>query len=269
MNKSALKKKHTQSGFTLIELSIVIIIIGLLVAAIIVGGELVRAAQTRKVVTQIESYRTAVNTYRLKYDALPGDDTKAVKRLGATGGDAPHNGDGDGLIEGGGGNPELVDGEVTYFWEHLYLANFVDRAYTGDQDSVVVGIEIPEAAVGGGIAVYGIASTYTNYFHIGMTNSRRTSGRFDNNLVPEEAFSIDNKIDDGFPLRGGTMARFVVDTGYNYFRDVNTAISTTHGAGATATTAACVYQAGAAQDINADEYSFQTKSKFCQLRIRF
>src|SRR3984885_348580 len=65
--------KEKEKGFTLIELSIVLVIIGLIVGGVLVGQDLIRAAQVRATVTQIEKYNSAVNTFRGKYGALPGD----------------------------------------------------------------------------------------------------------------------------------------------------------------------------------------------------
>jgi prepilin-type N-terminal cleavage/methylation domain-containing protein len=64
---------HKAGGFTLIEMSIVLVIIGLLVGGVLVGQDLIRAAQVRKTGTLIEQLNTAVNTFKLKYNCLPGD----------------------------------------------------------------------------------------------------------------------------------------------------------------------------------------------------
>ena len=65
--------KQTDSGFTLIELSIVLVIIGLIVGGVLVGQDLIRAAYIRAQISQIEKFNTAVNTFYGKYQALPGD----------------------------------------------------------------------------------------------------------------------------------------------------------------------------------------------------
>src|SRR3982751_930235 len=66
-------KGEAEKGFTLIELSIVLVIIGLIVGGVLVGQDLIRAAEVRATISQIEKYNTAVNTFRGKYNALPGD----------------------------------------------------------------------------------------------------------------------------------------------------------------------------------------------------
>jgi prepilin-type N-terminal cleavage/methylation domain-containing protein len=90
------------AGFTLIELSIVLVIIGLIVGGVLVGQDLIRAAAVRAQITQIEKYNTAANTFYGKYGYLPGDinGTAATQfgfvARGAYGG----QGDGNGLVEG-------------------------------------------------------------------------------------------------------------------------------------------------------------------------
>src|SRR5271170_5107299 len=60
-------------GFTLVELSIVLVIVGLITGGVLVGQDLISAAATRAQISQIEKYQTAVNTFRGKYGYLPGD----------------------------------------------------------------------------------------------------------------------------------------------------------------------------------------------------
>jgi len=70
-------KMRLKSGFTLVELAIVIVVIGLLVGGVLVGQELIKQAQIRNVISQIREYNTAANTFRAKYNSLPGDFDKA------------------------------------------------------------------------------------------------------------------------------------------------------------------------------------------------
>ena len=76
---------YTRGGFTLIEMAIVLVVIGLLAGAVLVGQSLIGAAAVRAQITQIEKYNTAANTFYSKYDALPGDIPAAlVTQLGFT-----------------------------------------------------------------------------------------------------------------------------------------------------------------------------------------
>lgn len=115
------------SGFTLIELSIVLVIIGLLVGGVLVGQDLIRAAEIRATITQIEKFNTAKNTFLGKYGALPGDMNNGValtfgfaSRPGIAG-----QGDGNELIDGVGGlgSVEQCGGETGMFWSDMTYAN--------------------------------------------------------------------------------------------------------------------------------------------------
>jgi prepilin-type N-terminal cleavage/methylation domain-containing protein len=130
-------------GFTLIEMSIVLVIIGLIVGGTMVGQTLIQASQMRALMTQVERYKTAALTFRDKYYALPGDIANATAFWPAdpscgTGGSAgvrPYmatpngktcNGDGNGIIEGN------YDVEEVLFWQHLNLAGLIqDGPFTG------------------------------------------------------------------------------------------------------------------------------------------
>src|ERR1700722_19638100 len=90
------------SGFTLIELSIVLVIIGLIVGGVLVGRDLIEAAAIRAQISQIEKYQTAVNTLRAKYEYLTGDmpDPAASACGFYPRGLYAGEGDGNGVIEG-------------------------------------------------------------------------------------------------------------------------------------------------------------------------
>lgn len=83
-------------------MSIVLVIIGLIVGGVLVGQDLIRAAGVRATISQIEKYNTAVNTFRGKYGALPGDlNASVATQFGfAARGPFAGEGDGNGVIEG-------------------------------------------------------------------------------------------------------------------------------------------------------------------------
>ncbi len=67
------KNHDTRQGFTLVELYIVLVIIGLIVGGVLTGQALIAAAKVRAQMTQLDQYDAAINTFRAKYDCLPGD----------------------------------------------------------------------------------------------------------------------------------------------------------------------------------------------------
>src|SRR5436305_84684 len=96
--------KNRQFGFTLIELAIVLVIIGLVVGGVLVGRDLIATSQLRATMTQVEKYNTAVKTFRTKYNALPGDmkaaDAANFGLFQLAESPAFSKGDGNGLIAG-------------------------------------------------------------------------------------------------------------------------------------------------------------------------
>src|ERR1700733_13388871 len=103
---SSAGESQRESGFTLIELSVVLVIIGLIVGGILVGQDLIKAAETRAQITQIEKYNQAVNTFRSKFGAIPGDMAVSTANQfgftvgGGCDGSAAGKRDGNGLIDG-------------------------------------------------------------------------------------------------------------------------------------------------------------------------
>jgi prepilin-type N-terminal cleavage/methylation domain-containing protein len=123
--------KHTShTGFSLIELSIVLVIIGLLTGGILVGRSLINLAQIRAQISQIEKFDTAVKTFQLKYNCLPGDCSQAVIfGLGSSGGPGD-NGNGNAHIEGFPLN-KVYGPEIENFWYHLSMGKVIGGGFPG------------------------------------------------------------------------------------------------------------------------------------------
>jgi len=234
-------------GFTLIELSVVLVIIGLIVGGVLVGRDLIHAAQIRSLITDEQRYITAVNTFREKYGGLPGDITNATNFWGADthGGGCPQsgyytptqtttcNGNGNGLIEN-----DAASGDFTapamfenfQAWKQLANAGLIPGSFSGVPGPGSVadnepGLNVPATKLGGGFEWTVFSSTpghmasnlfpgaqySTQYLLLGAAGTAGNSG-FDLEgvlLSPADALSIDTKIDDGLPATGSVLGSAV------------------------------------------------------------
>jgi prepilin-type N-terminal cleavage/methylation domain-containing protein len=229
-------KTAVTAGFTLIELSVVLVIIGLIVGGVLVGKEMIGQATIRAQITQIGRYNEAVNTFYNKYNCLPGDCAQAQSFGFPFRGPYAGEGDGNGVIQtnwkncsgcvftGGAGS-----GETGLFWVDLSMAHLIDETFNTATAIVVLEFNIlpgpymPQAKIGNGNYVYvwsgGYAATTSsgdnlNYFGISaVTNigdSECTNCILSNpGMTVNQAYSIDTKIDDGAPQSGNVIAMYI------------------------------------------------------------
>lgn len=239
-------------GFSLVELSIVLVILGLLTGGILSGQSLIRAAELRAIVSEVQHYQTAAHTFRDKYFAIPGDMQQASRfwgynqtaancpnrtgaaNAGATGVcDGNGDGDLDALETGGQANERLQ------FWTHLAKAGLIEGTYTGvagpnAHSHVYLGENVPKSRISN---VGWWATDYRNEGAGGFSLPHGATGRtlvvaaltsgtttqvtaaF---LTPTEMWNIDTKMDDGKPAQGKIMARNYM-TCTSYTSDTDTA----------------------------------------------
>jgi type II secretory pathway pseudopilin PulG len=216
-------------AFSLVELSIVLVILGLLIGGILSGQALIRAAELRSITTEYSRYIAATQTFRDKYFALPGDMTNATAFwgksatycAGASGTAATPgtcNGNGNGQVNIGSASATAENFE---FWKQLAFAGLIEGTYTGivgpgSAHDTTPGVNAPKGKLSStGWSVYytsGYALDPGMYVYdyanmIGFGSVATGSWPFNPALKPEEAWNIDSKIDDGKPATGKVMAK--------------------------------------------------------------
>lgn len=225
-----------RNAFSLVELSIVLVILGLLTGGILAGQNLIRAAEIRSITNQFQSIQSAHYTFRDKYFALAGDFKDATKFWGLTAGTAAPldatcfntpstdattcNGDGDGQIGAGGGAYVTEDNEIYRYWQHLANAGLIEGSYTGrstsgSNTSSVPGTNVPRGKISGsGFRMgyrdnpNGISNQFPIVGHlIRFGDFQANTVHGSNALVAEEAWNIDTKMDDGLPGLGSVHSR--------------------------------------------------------------
>lgn len=169
----AMRNFSKQRGFTLVEIAIVLVIIGLLLGGVLKGQGLIDSAKVKNIIQQSNSLSAAVNAYQDKFHALPGDDAQA--KLHVPG--AAANGNGDGQIT-----------EYLSAPQHLALGGFITGSFNGTSDFMT-------SAQGGAVYIYNDS-----------VGGRAGNGiRFDN-LPDSFAQQIDSKLDDGVATTGAVRA---------------------------------------------------------------
>jgi prepilin-type N-terminal cleavage/methylation domain-containing protein len=217
------------SAFSLVELSIVLVILGLLVGGILSGQALIRAAELRSVATQYQKFIAATNSFKDKYFALPGDMTNASSFWGAADGSTGNtagcvaavgtgtqtcNGNGDGQVL-----ESTASNEHFRFWQHLANAGLIEGTYDGithgTSSTSATTVNSPSGRISSSlwfVYYWGTAAgnssqfsgLYNNFFLFGgvLTNTSPAN----NLLKPEELWNIDTKMDDGMPDNGKIVA---------------------------------------------------------------
>lgn len=232
---------HRRQGFTLIEIAIVIVIISLIVAGVLLGRDMIRAAEFRKIQKQYEEISSGVHAFRDKYHCWPGDCPNATTLFGAAS-DCPDrsgatlgtpatltndtirlitcNGDDDGRIDA---NNTLY--ETTTFWQHLGAAELIGGSFTGGFMSASPTLRslynVPPVAAFSSqqfywVAVDGDNSVWVNSIdatvtaaltseHVGtilMVRGNAGTADVQYPMSPHEQQSYENKFDDGSPVKG-------------------------------------------------------------------
>lgn len=180
--------KSAQRGFTLVEIAIVLVIIGLLLGGILKGQEMIVQARIKNIISDFTGISGAYHGYQDRYRAIPGDDPNAAGRW--TTAPAATSGTGNGIVAGLYNSATATD-ESRLWWDHLRRAGFVAGTGTTqpfNATSGIVGVQ-----TGDGAATP--AAALGSLFGIIVCSS---------NIVDKIAIAVDNQMDDG-NSRAGTV----------------------------------------------------------------
>ena len=212
------------SGFTLIELSIVIVIIGLIVSSVVGGQALVKQAKVRSQISDLQKYHLAYNAFKLEYGSPPGDLSRASSYWSGS-----PNGNGNKRIDAA-ADAAYIDGEAKMFWKHLSDSGLIEGSYAGS-GTLTIGITHPamklderfgmtaggaltnntvQNAEAGPVYQLSYANGQRKYRAALWLNDSRSSSGVTNNFFddtngtadPQTFRDIDKKVDDGIALSG-------------------------------------------------------------------
>lgn len=203
-----MKQNKQNSGFSLAELSVVLLIVGLTVAGVTSGQHLMQAAKLNRIASDITGYSTAANNFKDKYKTFPGDMPNATSFWSTA-----SNGDGNELVSFG-------STEYLQFWKHQVLAGTIAGNYTGavtgSGTNLAAGTNVPAepSALAGSYftarsgTLFASTKSY-NYVQLDADDSNNGSasgGGWGGALSPADARLIDIKIDDGVASSGKILS---------------------------------------------------------------
>ena len=180
--------RKQQQGFTLIEIAIVLVIIGLLLGGVLKGQELIQNARVRNVIAQQDGIKAAFFGFQDRYRGIPGDYKKDLANQNIPGASTVCGGNGDSLIN--------TTDESICAWYHLSKANFITGNYSGTGTGADAN-NSPANPFGGVMQViyddkYSDATTATSVHNI------KTGINIPASILAE----VDRKLDDGLPSSG-------------------------------------------------------------------
>jgi len=197
-------RRHAQGGFTLIEIAIVLVIIGLLLGGILKGQELINSARVKNLGTDFRNIPLFVYGYQDKFKALPGDDAAAAAHVGTTA-IVPGVGNGNGVIGGNWFSTTATD-ESVLFWQHVRLAGLAPGITT--IPATLPGDYNPKNASGGIIGIQS-GTTVTTAAPIVGADGNAIGGAYvicSTGILGKFVKQLDSQMDDGNTAAGSMMA---------------------------------------------------------------
>ena len=184
-----------QAGFTLIEIAIVLVIIGLLLGGVLKGQELITAARVRNLISTQDGVKAAYFGFLDRYRALPGDYNAATANIPGCGPAVCLNGNNNGQIAGA-DEPQIA-------WEHLSKAGFITGSYLYPATAAAAPANTPTNPYGSLVQLIYDATYRDAASDVGSGNSRHNL-KTGNNIPSDILAEVDRKIDDGL-ANGGQL----------------------------------------------------------------
>ena len=184
--------KARQTGFTLVEIAIVLVIIGLLLGGILKGQEMITQAKIKNVIADFSGVSAAYHGYQDRYRAIPGDDPNAASRW--TVAPAATSGSGNGVLAGAYNSATATD-ESRLWWDHLRRAGFISGNNTAQPFNALngfIGVQTGDAAATPGPTLLNAAGG-TGFVGLIMCSA---------NLPDKIAIAVDTQMDDGASALG-------------------------------------------------------------------
>lgn len=192
-SSSSFAGKSRQAGFTLVEIAIVLVIVGLLLAGVLKGQELIENSKIKSMAKDLDTMSAAVSSYRDRYRGLPGDSATATT----------HTDNGWGAVAfTAGNNSNLIGAVATTFT-------------VGANEETMAMVSMMYAGFIGGDPAAGAPNTILRPQHAGGGSIAVSSGAFGfvgrnvvclNNLSGKYAGALDRLLDDGNPITGSIRA---------------------------------------------------------------
>lgn len=172
-----------RKGFTLVELSIVLVIVGLLIGGVLKGKGMIESTKVKRVKSDIDSIVTAVYTYQDRFNALPGDDNVA-RTIGTV---TTVAGDGDGLMEAG---------EALQSWRAFIAMGVISGNAAATTEALIAK-----------------KSPYGDQY---LIRTDATGHNIQSDNIPNDAIrQLDEKFDDGINTSGDIRSDIVYGTAGN------------------------------------------------------
>jgi len=179
-----------QSGFTLIEIAIVLVIIGLLLGGVLKGQELITAARVRNLISSQDGVKAAYFGFLDRYRSLPGD-------YGAVNANANIPGCGTTCF-GGNGDGQIVGAEAIHAWEHMSRAGFITGSYISGSATPTAGpANTPTNPYGSPVQLI-----FDNDYQDPVAATNRHNLKTGANIPSDILAEVDRKVDDGLATAG-------------------------------------------------------------------